>query len=226
MNVPRPTWRDLGAAFAILTPLPGPKADVRAPQFARAALFFPLVGLTIGFVLANLRRGAGDDIAGMMPWLIVLIWTALSWPTFAPNAASAIALGIRAVLVLGKLMLLGLLLHAQATALLVIPVIARWAIVVLAIGARDANRSGRKLNPAISFREFGWTSVFAGAVLCWSLEALGVLVFVSSAALILLARLLAHRVGGGISWAGLCTAVHALEVTTLALFVVIGHALG
>jgi len=222
-GAPRPNWRDLAAAFAILTPIPGPKADVRAPLFARATLFFPLVGLLLGSTLAIIERSFGHLGSGLMPGLVVVIWTALSWPTFAPNAASALALGARGGLVLLKLLLLSGLVHAQATALLVIPVIARWAIVVLAIGARDANHAGRKLNPGISFREFGWTSVFAGAVLAWSLEALGVLVFVASAALILATRLLSHRLAGGVSWAGLCTSVHGLEVAILALFVVIGR---
>ncbi len=214
-RLPRPSLADLRNAFAILTPLPGPRPGLPSPAFARATLFFPAVGLAIGACLALL-----NSLSMPSPGLAVVLtffWLLVSWPLHAPLAGSTGERWGLAASIVAKVVLLVSMPDGQAAAVLFAPVLGRWAIVVLAIGARDAEHPGRKLNSNIAFAYFGWSSVFAGGVLTTIGDAAGVVVFVATAAFVLSLRLLAHRLFGGLRWKSLCTAVQVVELFTLAL---------
>ncbi len=76
----------------------------------------------------------------------------------------------------------------------------------------------RKFNPAITFREFAVTSVFALAVVFTLAEAAGILVVLCAAMLAVVLRLLAHRHRGGISWPFLLLSTELIEALVLAVF--------
>ncbi len=218
-SLPLPTGRDVVSAFTALTPLPWPRPGVHSEAFARATLFFPLVGLTVGVALTVVQRG----LAPLCPdWLIVVAvvagWTVITLPTTEFSRSISARLGAIVLSFVAKSALLLSLSNGRGLALLFAPLLGRWSLVVLAIGARSAGAAGRKFNPAISFREFGWTSVLTGAVLAACADAVGILIFVGAAALALVMRLFCHRVLGGVSWRVLCACVHTVETLLLAAF--------
>jgi hypothetical protein len=104
---------------------------------------------------------------------------------------------------------------SRRAALLFAPVLARWVMVVLATGARDAGAPERKFNPAITFREFALTSVLSFAVVLTLGEAFGVLLIVSVAALTLGLRLLSHLWAGGVSWRSLQASAQGIEAVVV-----------
>ncbi|HVO27493.1 MAG TPA: hypothetical protein VMW56_28100, partial [Candidatus Margulisiibacteriota bacterium] len=97
------------------------------------------------------------------------------------------------------------------------PLLARWSLVVLATGVRDAAAPGRKFNPAITFREFALASVFSFAAVFAVAEAFGILLVVGVAALTLMLRLAVHRWVGGVSWRFLLACVESIELFVLAI---------
>ena len=105
----------------------------------------------------------------------------------------------------------------RPAAFLFAPLLARWALVVLATGVRDAAAPGRKFNPAITFREFALASVFSFAVVFAVAEAFGILIVVGVAALTLVVRMVVHRWTGGVSWRFLLGCVEGFELLVLAI---------
>src|SRR5262245_51216496 len=70
-----PQWRDLSAAFAILTSLPLPRPQPQSAACARATLFFPLVSLTLGVTLAVPSRLLAAALPGTLCGaLLVAAW--------------------------------------------------------------------------------------------------------------------------------------------------------
>jgi len=49
-------WRDATAAFAALTSLPIPAADMSRARLARSVVFFPVVGVALGAILVVCER--------------------------------------------------------------------------------------------------------------------------------------------------------------------------
>lgn len=221
-SLPPPTFADLVAAFAILTSLPGERPGVQSDRFARACLFFPVVGLTVGVLLAATHHVLAPFCGGvLLSTAVVAVWVLLTLPTTDLTSGGRQQRLLTVALLVGKAAALGLGSQAQELALVLAPVLGRWTIVVLGIGARDANAPGRKFNPAIAFREFGWTSVFTGAALAWSADAVGILIFVAAAATVLALRLLCHRFLGGVRWTSLCLSAHLIEALLLTAFTAI-----
>jgi hypothetical protein len=97
------------------------------------------------------------------------------------------------------------------------PLLGRWSMVVLAVGARDAGMPGRKLAPAVMFNEFALASLFTFGVVFGIADGLGVLIAVQAAALTLGLRVIAHMKAGGISWSWTVVGAQLIEATTLAL---------
>jgi cobalamin synthase len=213
--LPRP--RDLLAAVGTLTALPLPRPDPGSEAFGRAAVFFPLIGLLIGAVLVGAHWVVTTHLA---PWwtavVVVGVWEAMTGAALVRAWGSEAA--IRVVVIGGLLATKVACTAAAATrpvALLFAPLLARWALVVLATGVRDAAAPGRKFNPAITFREFALASVFSFAVVFMVAEAFGVLLVVGVAAVTLAVRLLVHRWAGGVSWRFLLACVEGIEVLVL-----------
>lgn len=217
-----PRLRDLAAAAGLLTVLPLDRPPPRSAAFGHATLFFPLIGLLIGAVLAGLQRLLA---IGGPPWLVALLlvgaWEAIGraetlrvWRRTHGLGGAAVMLGILALKVAGLAAGSGV----RTAALLFAPLLGRWGVVVLATGARDAAAPGRKFNPTITFREFAWTSVCTFAVVFLAAEAVGIVVVVCIAALTLALRLLGHRLLGGVSWPFLLAGAQAIETLVVLLF--------
>ncbi len=212
---PRP--RDLLAAIGLLTALPLPRPDVRSEAFARATLFFPLVGLLHGAVLAGLNwLMTGRLHPWMVATVLVATWEVLGWNRERLSTLAGRAAWVAAPL--AKIVCLTAAARARPAALLFAPMLARWCMVVLATGERDAGAPMRKFNPSITFREFALTSVFSFALLLALADAIGILVVVSVSAATLAVRLLAHRWVGGVTWAFLSASARGMEVLVLLLF--------
>ena len=217
-HTPLPRPRDVLAALGTLTVLPLPRPSPGSEDFGRAALFFPLVGLMIGALLVGMHRVTIHLPAWWAAMVVVGVWEALT---------GAGLLRARAPGGAGELVVIGAIVAAKAVctaaaaarpaALLFAPLLARWALVVLATGVRDAAAPGRKFNPAITFREFALASVFSFAAVFAVAEAFGILIVVAVAALTLGVRLLVHRWAGGVSWRFLLACVEGIEVFVLLL---------
>lgn len=210
-----PQLRDLQAALGMLTALPFDRHDIRSGAAAPATLFFPVVGGLIGLLLV----GSNRLIAAHLPPFVSAIILVAIWEAVAAGSGEA-APGYRlflAVVLLAKVALLAAHITSRPAALLFAPLLARWAMVVLAVGARDAAAPARKLNAAITFREFALTSVFTCAVVFTVAEAFGILLVVGVAALTLGLRLWQHQRLGGTAWRRLLASAELVELLVLAI---------
>ena len=218
-RLPLPRLQDLLAAAGTLTALPLPRPNPGSEAFGRAAVFFPVIGLLIGAVLVGAHWVVSRHLP---PWwtaaLVVGVWGAMTGAGLVRAWAAHAEIG---VVVIGGLVATKLVCTAAAAArpaaLLFAPLLARWALVVLATGVRDAAAPGRKFNPAITFREFALASVFAFAAIFAIAEAFGILLVVGAAALTLGLRVAVHRWAGGVSWRFLLACVEAIEAFVLAV---------
>lgn len=210
----RPTAVDLFAALAVLTPLPWRRPDSHRVDYARATIFFPIVGAMIGLVLMGLDQAVGPRLSASIGAAVVVVswalaagewrnrsgwWLPLSWAT--------------------KLACLSTLHSTRPAALLFAPILARWGMVVMLTGARDAQHPERKFNPQVTFREFAIASVISGAIVCTLAEVVGVVLYVLSGGLLLALRLLTHRFYGGVSERSLAFTIQIIEILVLSLLV-------
>jgi cobalamin synthase len=217
-------------ALAMLTVLPSRPANPRSPSQGRATLFFPIIGMSIGAVLL----GISSLVATRVPqWTVAIVlvaaWEALSggktlwawrqvgnWSEERTTSRTGGFLAM-AALVLTKVAGLALQGNTRSAAVLFAPLLARWAMIVIATGARDACAPKRKFNPGIAFREFALTSVLSFAFVLSVGEAFGVLLTVCVAALTLGVRLLSHHWVGGVSWRLLQAAAQGIETFVVVL---------
>jgi adenosylcobinamide-GDP ribazoletransferase len=219
----RPQLRDLRAALGLLTVLPFDAPDMRSAAAAHATVVFPLVGALIGLLLTASNWIIRDRLpAAVSAIVLVGLWEAISGGA-GRRACGSLSVsrigsgtGIAAVLLI-KIALLASHVMGRPAMLLFAPMLARWAMVVLAVGARDAAAPSRKLNAAITFREFALTSVFTCAVVFSIAEAFGILLVVGVAALTLGLRLLQHRRPGGTSWPLLLASAELVELLVLGI---------
>lgn len=216
-HTPLPRPADLLAALGTLTVVPFPRPNPGSEAFGRAAVFFPLVGLLIGGVLV----AVDVVVVGHLPrwWAaatIVVVWEAVTAASLLRAQGLRSTAGVRLLggIVAAKTVCV-VAAMARPAALLFAPLLARWALVVLATGVRDAAAPGRKFNPAITFREFALASVFSFAVAFAVADALGIVIVVAVAALTLGLRMLVHRWAGGVSWRFLLACVEAIELFVL-----------
>lgn len=214
---------DLRAAFAFLTILPTGSATTRKPGYAFT--YFPIVGLAIGGALWFLG-GLHWSSPALRGFVLLLVWVVLTGALhldgfgdacdalFAtttperrleimkdPRAGSWAVVGL-ALLLLGKWVCLQ---TTSASALLLIPAVARWAMVAAAAGfpyARPAGIGGY-------FRDgLGWPQV-AGATFFTGMASVIMIglypgwvwfVWVAAAIVMLIfGRWAATRLGGGLT---------------------------
>ena len=216
-RTPLPHPRDLYAALGRLTALPLPRPGEASQAFARSTVFFPLAGLFLGVALAGVRWCTSQWLpAWAVAIVVVAVWEALgaTWrdSPWRHRAGAGIVLSVAV-----KIVCLVQQAGGRPAALLFAPMLGRWTMVVLAVGARDAGAPERKFNAAITFREFALTSVFSCAVVFATADAFGVLIIVCVAALSLVGRWLCHR-GGGVSWHRLFMGAQLTEALVLVLF--------
>ncbi len=221
-RAPLPRWADLLCAAAALTRLPLQRPDPHGDGVGRATLFFPVIGLGVGAVLLvadlSLRSWCPRWVVALA---LVTVWELMTagWNPQCVGARLRPAThSARYWLWQGAKLAAAAAAVGRPVAFLFAPLLGCWTIVVLAVGARDADKPGRKFNTAINFREFAITSVVAFAVVFTVAEAAGLLVVLAAAAGTLVLRLLAHRRYGGVRWQFLSAGARAIEVFVLLLF--------
>ena len=190
-----------------------PIARPDAVRFGRAGVFFPLIGLLLGGVV----WAADVVVRPWVPLpltngLLILLLIGLSHGMFIDGVAdSADGLfspggreqrlarmhartiggwGVCAVLVVLCLQLQAFeVLHGgyRSAALLLAPILGRWACVVMAYSSRPARDKGvgALLVQGVTFREFGVSSVFTLIVVFTLIEVGGLLIFLGLASLMI-----------------------------------------
>ncbi|HEY2386458.1 MAG TPA: adenosylcobinamide-GDP ribazoletransferase [Candidatus Binatia bacterium] len=231
-NAPLALLAQLAAALRFLTVLP--LRGVLAP-LGEGALFFPLVGLALGGVLALLDRAAAPLAPGARAVLLVATLAALSGgrqlrglargvqalvrggDVQRPGAAGAVAV---CVLLLVKIATIGALRTSTRTmALLYAPMLARWSMVVLAFGSRTAGPGdGSELVRTVKFREFGVATVSALWVALANGAARGLLAILVLAVITICCRIFVHARLGGVTDDLLGAIVEVNETLVLATF--------
>jgi cobalamin synthase len=226
-----PQLADLRAAVALLTAWRVDRLDIRSPAAAPATLFFPIVGGSLGLLLMGANWFMGRRLPAAASALVLVgLWEGLSggaaWQACGARpdrGGGYVPLGMMLALLFLKAALLTRSVSSRPAALLFAPMLARWAMVVLAVGARDAAAPSHKLNAAITFREFAITSVCTCAVVFTVAEAFGILLVTGVAALTLGLRLLQHRRPGGTSWRLLLGSAELVELLVLGLAGLVGR---
>lgn len=188
--------RPLRIAFGLLTRLPLPAADVRDGDLGRAVMFFPVVGLVMGIVLAMLALvAAGHEPASMVAVGLVAALAALTGGLHLDGLADVFdGLGeahgdrARALTIMrdsrigthgAAALTLGVLAKAVAItavlqqhalwAIVAFPAVARWAAVFLVVGFPyvRAEGLGKGFNAGASLREVGWATLFVAVLGMW-----------------------------------------------------------
>jgi len=237
-----PLPRDLGAAFGMLTPLPFERQDIRRSDTAPAMLFFPVVGGLIGLVLMAGNLVIATHLSPLVGAVVlVALWEAVSAGpavrAYQPAATAGAQIARRGdgaretttltrlllvAILVAKVTLLAIYVTGRPAALLFAPLLARWAMVVLAVGVRDAAAPSRKLNASITFREFALTSVLTCAVVFTVADAFGILLVVGVAALTLVLRLWYHHRSRGADWRRLLASAELVELLVVAIAGAVG----
>lgn len=210
---------DLLLAVRTLTILPVPR---RGGGLGPATLFFPLVGLLLGALVAAATRLVADTPPPLPALAAVVLLALLGGGRSLRGLAHlgdglaagrdrarileaiqrdriGIAGSVLAALGLGaKLYALGG--GAPFWSLCFAPMFGRWAMVVVAFSARLARVGppGPRFDAGITFREFGWASVIGGGVALVAIDAVGLVAMLAVAASAVAVRLMAHRWIGGI----------------------------
>jgi adenosylcobinamide-GDP ribazoletransferase len=231
-NAPAALLAQLAAALRFLTVIPLRWAP--AP-LGESALFFPLIGLGVGALIALLDRVAAPLPPGVRNVALVAALAALSGGRHlrglaggvrallgtdgrrAPAAAGAIAV---AVVLVAKLAGLGALhLSTRTMALCYAPMLARWSMVVLAFGSRPAGPGGgSELVRTVKFREFGVATVGALWVALANTAARGLLAILVVAVVTICCRIFVHARLGGVNDDLLGAIVEVNETLVLATF--------
>ena len=198
-----------------------------ATDLGRAGVFFPVVGLLVGAVLWSLDQGLRLFFpAVLLSVVLVSALAALSRGFHLDGLADSAdglfgsserqrcleimkdstigTFGALAVIIVFFLKVRSLdLLQGgyRGMALILGPMLSRWACVVMAYTSRPARAEGlgAMFVRGTQFREFGLASVFTLAVVFSLMEILGLVVFVPLAALILGFTLYCNRRLGGVT---------------------------
>ena len=215
----------------------------------RAGAFFPMVGLLLGVAVWGLDRSLSPFLpAPLSSVFLVAVLAVLSGgfhlDGLADSADGLLGSGERqrsleimkdsAIGTFGALALIAVVLLKirsldllqggyRGIALLLGPMLSRWACVVMAYSSRPARAEGlgARFVRGTQFREFGLASVFTLAVVFSLMEVLGLLVFVPLAALILGFTLYCNRRLGGVTGDTLGALGELVETAALCLFVLL-----
>ncbi len=243
-NSPEALREDLWGALSALTILVrGPEPR---PPIGSSSLFYPLVGLMIGAVIALLDWMLNTLLSHELTSVLLVGTLALvsggrQLEGFANTADGLIGFrgrewamatmrdrrlgtsGAAAIFFLLVLKVRSLDLVSDPIRLAGVwlpPMVGRWAMVFLARGSSDAAVSGgaRKLDDAITMRELALSTAFVFLVLVLTTEALGLLVLIAAGVVTAGLRLYFHRRLGGITSQSLDAAAEAAETVAFLIF--------
>jgi adenosylcobinamide-GDP ribazoletransferase len=217
--------------------------------FGRSGAFFPLIGLLIGAIVWGLDRGLRPFcppslVSVMVVAALAVLSRALHLDGLADTADGLLGSSERqrsleimkdsAIGTFGALAVIGVLLLKiraldllqggyRGMALLLGPMLSRWACVVMAYASRPARAEGlgAAFVRGVQFREFGFTSVFTLAVMFSLVEIVGLIVLVPLAGVIIGFTLYCHRRLGGATGDTLGALGELVETIVLCLFVLL-----
>ncbi|MDG1400657.1 MAG: adenosylcobinamide-GDP ribazoletransferase [Candidatus Binatia bacterium] len=183
-----------------------PQAEIRA-SVARGALFFPLFGAAGGSIVAEMLILVGPEAPAMRALLPVALLALLSGGRPALDLFRFLGGGILGTLFLAGLLgaeawaFLNLDGNLRVIALVLAPMLGRWAYVVQAYGSLPARSDGfaSMMVRHMQFTQFATASVCAMALSLMLINALGTLVLFLVASLSILLRIFTHRRQGGVS---------------------------
>ncbi len=241
-NSPRAIVAQLATALRFLTIVPVGGATVPVGQ---SALFFPVVGLGLGAALlaADLALTPVAP-AGLRSVIVVALLVVLTRARHLHGLAStadgllagdrARALAIMREHTTGAFGALVLVLvlalkmrsldaapaETRAAALLLAPMLGRWAIVVLAFGSLPARPDGVGFTMvrSLTFREFGIATVVALWVTLAATAARGLVAALVVASVTIGCRILTHRKLGGVTGDALGAIAEVTEALVLTVF--------
>jgi adenosylcobinamide-GDP ribazoletransferase len=225
-------WRDAGAALRLFT-ISSPQSPPDRHRLARAAVLFPAVGTLIGGGLAACNFVVSGLVSEpVQAILVVLVWASLSRGMSLRALASAVVVGrVRtgartlvellaiATVAASKAVALTLIGPALLAHVLVIaPILGRWALVVLAYGARPIRGGSCTVLQLsrVTFREFGWSSVLAFAIALSLADAVGLIFVIVAAVTATGIRLGAYARSGEMSSDVLGAGIEIVELAVLA----------
>ena len=231
-------------AFATLTAwrIPGVRRQTSVEQRARAMLFLPIAGLTLGVALALIDHSLTGVASPLSRSAIVIAisifvggaigpvglahaigelragrrpsWTGLT--EIGPTGALA-ALAFAGL----EVWLLGTITRppARAEALVLATMLSRWAIVPVGYGLKPLERRGLGVpwEGGIRFREFAGSSVLAFGIAMGLYDVVGIAAIVVMAFVILALRLLFSRRLGGADGYALAAGAAVCELATFAV---------
>jgi adenosylcobinamide-GDP ribazoletransferase len=231
----RAVGSDLGSALRATTIVLG-GAEPAVP--GTWVVYYPLIGLAMGGAMAAAAALGGGGfgslaalalatalsgarpVAGLSRTLVSLAPKRSLSPIARLHGARrpAVVAGAAAILLL-ELFCLVHLDRLRSIGLLFAPMLGRCAMVVLAVGSRQARADGRrtKLAPAIGFNHFAVASTLTFAVVFLVAEFLGLLLVLACAALTIGLRVFFHWWFGGVERTTLAAGCEAVQLLVLAL---------
>ena len=241
--------RRFGAAIRCLTVLPiGPRGPIAEADLGGSFLWFPLVGLGIGAVLAAVHAVASRVLSPLAAAAcVVLAWVVVTGALHLdglgdvadglyagrtredrlrimkdPHIGTMAVVAVAMCLILKVAFVSSLLMRDAARALLVVPCVGRYAMVLLGSTLPSARGGTGTAAPFVKHASTG--SLLAATALTalasWlALGPFGILLFSTAFLASLLLRSVFRRTLGGISGDGLGAAGEVTEV--LGLFVIL-----
>lgn len=244
-NSPGVLWTDFLSAVRAITIL---RLGAESPpeRIGRFALFYPLIGFLIGIALYlfdwTLRLILSQEMTSVLLVTALAVLSAgrhldgfantadgligfrgREWALATMRARPLGSFGAAALFFLLILKVRGFDILAEQTrtlGLLLVPMLGRWAMVVVAHGSKEAGHQEQaaKFAPAVGSREFAVASVVCLVLLLALAQALGLLVLIVVAALTVGLRLYFHHRLGGITDQSLGAVTETVETMALLVF--------
>lgn len=215
---------ELRAAVSSLTVFR--RAEVQ--PLAAALAFYPAVGLLLGLVASGVAWAVDQRYPAFAGAAGVVVVAALSGARASRILAARGALGASTAGLAFAVRLWAassLPAPARTAALLIAPMLGRWAIVVQCYGGVPGAVLGEAaLVGGARFREFGWASVTAFAVTLAVADAVGLLVLVTAALTTLALRVYLYRRVGRLTERLLAATAELVETTVMVTFALLASA--
>ncbi|NIR47487.1 adenosylcobinamide-GDP ribazoletransferase [candidate division KSB1 bacterium] len=245
--------KSLVLAFQFLTICPLPQVQVEPKHFGQSMMFFPLVGLTLGACLYSLHLIAKSWRTffplELEAFLLLLLLTVLTRGLHLEGFADFLdgflggrdrerilsiikdsRAGVFAViglifLILGKIFFVyQILQQGKVLVVLVFPVISRWSMVLLCLGAHDPRPEkglATTFVDSLRFPHFVIASVFAFSVMIFVPFMSSIFYFIFTIFFVVLIRILSTAKIDGITGDVIGATSEIVEFTTLYLGVVL-----
>ncbi len=215
------------------------KVEMSASEIGRAIFYFPLVGLVLGLILAGLNEALEpyleSEILGTVHVTILILITGavhleetkktferLSIGSQAERAAGSSQgiYGLLALLliVLFKVRAIEVIGETRSLSLLLTPVLARWAPLMLLYGGSSAGNDSASMTAQLRSWQFAVSTALTLTAAAYFAGTAGLWVGLSLSLLALFARMLVHRRSGGLGRDDLGLLIELSETLAFVLF--------